>query len=44
MLRAIGAFKSQIGWLVVIEGLLLAALGVPIGVPLGWVWVKLLDA
>ena len=42
MLRAIGAFKSQLAKLVVIEGMILSALGVGIGVPLGYLWVKAL--
>lgn len=42
MLRAVGAFKSQIAMLVVIEGILLAACGAAIGVPLGWLWVRAL--
>ncbi len=42
MLRAVGAFRAQVGSLVVIEGLLLAVLGVLIGVPLGWLWVTAL--
>ncbi len=42
MLRAIGAHKSQIARLVVLEGLVLAALGSVIGAPLGYLWVKLL--
>ncbi len=42
MLRAVGAVRGQIAGLVVIEGLLLALLGVAIGVPLGWLWIKLL--
>ncbi len=42
MLRAIGAFKSQLGKLVVIEGVILSAMGVGIGVPLGYLWVKTL--
>ena len=42
MLRAIGMFKAQVGWLVVGEGLLLAATGVIVGVPLGLLWVKIL--
>lgn len=42
MLRAIGALRRQIGRLVLAEGLLLASLGVALGVPLGWLWVKLL--
>ena len=41
MLRAVGAFKAQIGWLVVGEGILLAAVGAAVGVPLGVLWVKL---
>ncbi|MFN4241971.1 MAG: FtsX-like permease family protein [Tepidisphaerales bacterium] len=42
MLRAVGASRRQIGAVVVAEGLTLAALGVAVGVPLGWLWVKLL--
>jgi putative ABC transport system permease protein len=42
MLRAIGAFKGQLAALVVIEGVLLAVAGVSAGVPLGWLWVKML--
>ncbi len=42
MLRAVGAFKSQIAQLVVIEGLVIAGLGVAIGVPLGWLWLQIL--
>jgi putative ABC transport system permease protein len=42
MLRAVGAFRSQIGWLVVFEGLILATVGLIIGVLLGGAWVKIL--
>jgi putative ABC transport system permease protein len=42
MLRAIGMFKRQVGWLVVLEGLLLALIGIAIGIPLGVLWVKIL--
>jgi putative ABC transport system permease protein len=42
MLRAVGAERSQVGWLVVAEGMLLAAAGVGIGVPLGWFWVSII--
>jgi putative ABC transport system permease protein len=42
MLRAIGALKSQLARLVVIEGLILAVVGVGLGVPLGYFWVKVL--
>ncbi|MDB5174501.1 MAG: macB 7, partial [Phycisphaerales bacterium] len=42
MLRAVGAFRSQIGWLVVFEGLILATVGLVIGVLLGYAWVKIL--
>jgi putative ABC transport system permease protein len=42
MLRAIGMERSRVGWLVVIEGVILAALGVAIGVPLGLLWVRIL--
>jgi putative ABC transport system permease protein len=44
MLRAVGAYRSQVGVLVVIEGVLLAVAGVAVGVPLGWMWVKILAA
>jgi len=43
MLRAVGAFRAQIGALVVFEGMILALAGVLIGVPLGWIWVKILS-
>jgi putative ABC transport system permease protein len=42
MLRAIGAYRSQLVVLVMIEGVLLALLGALIGVPLGYFWVKAL--
>jgi putative ABC transport system permease protein len=42
MLRAIGMFRIQIGQLVVAEGALLALLGAAVGVPLGFLWVKIL--
>ena len=42
MLRAIGALRGQIARLVVAEGLLLSVLGVAVGVPLGWLFVKAL--
>lgn len=42
MLRAIGALRGQIGCLVVLEGILLAAAGSAVGVPLGWLWMTLL--
>ncbi len=42
MLRAVGAYRSQIAALVVLEGVLLAVGGALIGVPLGWLWIKLL--
>ena len=41
MLRAVGAFRSQLGILVIIEGILLAAIGVAIGIPLGMLWTKI---
>lgn len=44
MLRAVGAFRGQVGWLVVLEGLALAVAGVVVGVPLGWAWVEILAA
>ena len=42
MLRAVGAFRSQLGILVVIEGILLAAIGVAVGIPLGMLWTKII--
>jgi putative ABC transport system permease protein len=42
MLRAIGAYRGQLGKLVVLEGVLLAAVGIIIGIPLGWLWVHVL--
>lgn len=42
MLRAVGALRGQLAWLVVLEGAFLAAAGVVIGAPLGVGWVKLL--
>lgn len=42
MLRAVGATRGQIGRMVVVEGLLLAALGCAAGAPLGVGIVKLL--
>ncbi len=43
MLRAVGAFRGQVGVLVVYEGMILAISGVIVGAPLGWIWVKLLS-
>ncbi len=43
MLRAIGAARSQVAQLVVVEGLLLSVLGVLIGAPLGWIWLEVLE-
>ena len=42
MLRAVGAYKSQIALLVVLEGILIAALGAAIGVVLGILFVRAL--
>ncbi|HEY8750219.1 MAG TPA: FtsX-like permease family protein [Tepidisphaeraceae bacterium] len=42
MLRAIGAFRGQVAWLVVIEGLMIAIFGALVGVVLGVTWIKLL--
>lgn len=42
MLRAIGALRSQLGKLVLIEGMILAIVGVVIGVPLGVLWINIL--
>jgi putative ABC transport system permease protein len=42
MMRAVGAQRTQVGWLVIIEGMLLAGIGVAVGVPAGWAWIKIL--
>jgi putative ABC transport system permease protein len=42
MLRAVGAFKLQLAMLVILEGLIIAGVGVAIGAPLGWLWMKTL--
>jgi len=42
MMRAIGAFRSQVAKLVVVEGMLLSLAGVIVGIPLGLMWVGLL--
>jgi putative ABC transport system permease protein len=44
MLRAVGAFRWQVGSLVVLEGVALAVAGVAVGVPLGWAWISILAA
>jgi putative ABC transport system permease protein len=41
MMRAIGAYRSQLGRLVIIEGIVLAAAGVIAGIPLGMLWTKI---
>lgn len=41
MLRSIGATRGQLAILVLYEGLLLVGLGLIIGMPLGWLWIKL---
>lgn len=42
MLRAIGAYRSQLGKLVVCEGIVLACAGMLVGVPLGILWINIL--
>ena len=42
MLRAIGASRGQVGSVVILEGILLAGVGVAIGTPLGWTWLYIL--
>jgi putative ABC transport system permease protein len=42
MLRAVGMFKGQVARLVLAEGIMLAALGVAAGIPLGLFWTWLL--
>jgi putative ABC transport system permease protein len=43
MLRAVGAQRGQVGALVILEGVMLSAVGAAIGVPLGWAWIKSLS-
>ena len=43
MLRAVGAYRAQIGWLVIGEGVMLGVVGAAVGVPLGILWVRLLS-
>jgi putative ABC transport system permease protein len=42
MLRAVGATKSQVALIVVLEGILFSVLGIILGVFLGWLWVVIL--
>ena len=42
MLRAVGALRSHVAALVLLEGVVLAGSGALIGVPLGLLWVRLL--
>ena len=42
MLRAVGAQRSQVFELVMVEGVALALVGILLGVPLGMFWMKLL--
>ncbi len=42
MMRAIGCYRWQIGWLVIVEGLVLAGVGLVLGVGLGFLWLRLL--
>jgi putative ABC transport system permease protein len=42
MLRAIGAFRWQVAWLVVVEGLMVATFGAVVGVAMGVAWINLL--
>jgi len=42
MMRAIGAQRSQVARLVILEGLVLSFTAVLVGVPLGWFWLFLL--
>jgi putative ABC transport system permease protein len=43
MMRAIGAQRGQVATLVVVEGIVLSGTAVMIGVPLGWIWLFLLE-
>jgi putative ABC transport system permease protein len=42
MLRAVGAIKSQVFELVILEGLVLSAVGIVLGIPMGMLWITLL--
>ncbi len=42
MLRAVGARRSQIAALVIVEGTLLSLTGILVGFPLGWLWIHIL--
>ncbi|MCS7034761.1 MAG: FtsX-like permease family protein [Phycisphaerae bacterium] len=43
MLRAVGASRRQLGAMVTQEAVLLAAGGIVLGIPLGWLWLQILD-
>jgi putative ABC transport system permease protein len=43
MLRAVGAVRAQIFQLVLLEAIVLAALGIAVGIPLGMLWMWLLQ-
>jgi putative ABC transport system permease protein len=43
MLRAIGAVRTQVVQLVVIEAASLAIIGIALGIPLGMLWIVILD-
>jgi putative ABC transport system permease protein len=43
MLRAIGAVRAQVVQLVLVEAVTMAATGIAIGIPLGMLWIVLLD-
>jgi putative ABC transport system permease protein len=42
MLRAVGATRSQVGGLVMLEGIVISSAGIVIGVLLGWLWITIL--
>ncbi len=43
ILRAVGMVRGQVGAIVVLEGVVIGAGGAVIGIPLGWLWLKLLS-
>lgn len=42
MMRAVGLYRSQLGKLVVMEGVAIAFIGICVGIPLGYLWTTLI--